>query len=140
MQGEAIAADAATSSDATADPVFLIKPQASGRSSYALRAPRVIRWRATAFPHYMYSDLPVKWRRPMLEMRSNCECCDRDLAPDDAASICSLECTFCQACAGQLSACPNCGGELVRRPRRSAKLLGQYPASTRRRQLVPCFG
>lgn len=71
----------------------------------------------------------------MLELRPNCECCDRDLPPDSAAArICSFECTFCSACAeGALAgACPNCGGELVRRPVRPEAKLGRFPASTRR--------
>lgn len=71
----------------------------------------------------------------MLEMRPNCECCDRDLPADrDGAFICTFECTFCQACAADMLAfaCPNCGGELVRRPVRSARLLARYPASATR--------
>ena len=36
----------------------------------------------------------------MLELRPNCECCDRDLPADSAeARICSFECTFCADCA-----------------------------------------
>lgn len=71
----------------------------------------------------------------MLELRPNCECCNRDLpaeAPD--ALICSFECTFCLACASGALAhhCPNCGGELVARPRRPAGKLAKYPASTQR--------
>jgi hypothetical protein len=71
----------------------------------------------------------------MLDLRPNCECCDRDLPPDSPdAMICSFECTFCRSCAQmQLKGrCPNCGGELVRRPTRAAALLGKYPASTKR--------
>jgi len=70
----------------------------------------------------------------MLEMRSNCECCDRDLLPDADARICSFECTFCAPCAeGVLDGvCPNCGGSLAARPTRRAALLSKYPASTRR--------
>ncbi len=71
----------------------------------------------------------------MLELRPNCECCDRDLPPEAAdARICSFECTFCAACADDLLAgtCPNCGGELVARPRRPAGELAANPASTRR--------
>jgi hypothetical protein len=31
----------------------------------------------------------------MLELRPNCECCDKDLPPDSPeAFICSFECTF----------------------------------------------
>ena len=55
----------------------------------------------------------------MLELRPNCECCDKDLPPDSReAFICSFECTFCQDCmTARLNGhCPNCGGELVRRP------------------------
>ena len=55
-----------------------------------------------------------------LELRPNCEYCDKDLPPDASeARICSYECTFCAACAEEMqSICPNCGGELVPRPRR----------------------
>jgi hypothetical protein len=62
----------------------------------------------------------------MLELRPNCERCDRDLPPDSSeAMICSFECTFCADCvAGPLEQrCPNCGGELTRRPRRPADTL-----------------
>ncbi|HRP11600.1 MAG TPA: DUF1272 domain-containing protein [Terricaulis sp.] len=71
----------------------------------------------------------------MLQLRPNCEACDRDLPPESLeARICSFECTFCAACAeGALhGACPNCGGELVRRPVRPADKLAKYPASTER--------
>ena len=71
----------------------------------------------------------------MLELRPNCECCDRDLPPDSRdAVICTFECTFCADCADTRlgGACPNCGGELVRRPVRPADKLGKYPASTKR--------
>ena len=71
----------------------------------------------------------------MLQLRPNCECCDRDLAPDATdARICSFECTFFAACAGTVlgGRCPNCGGELVPRPRRPAAKLARFPASTER--------
>lgn len=70
----------------------------------------------------------------MLELRPNCECCDRDLAPDGAAMICTFECTFCPACAeGVLKGvCPNCGGNFSQRPVRPASMLAKYPASTKR--------
>ena len=67
----------------------------------------------------------------MLELRPNCECCDRDLPPDSLdARMCSFECTFCVACAeGTLGGkCPNCGGELLRRPIRPAEKLLRSPA------------
>ncbi|HRF74231.1 MAG TPA: DUF1272 domain-containing protein [Accumulibacter sp.] len=71
----------------------------------------------------------------MLELRPNCECCDRDLPPASAeAMICSFECTFCADCAQTRLAgrCPNCGGELLRRPIRPAGKLASHPASTQR--------
>ena len=71
----------------------------------------------------------------VLELRPNCECCDRDLPPDSGdARICSFECTFCALCAEQVlhGRCPNCGGELLPRPRRPAEKLGRYPASQQR--------
>ncbi|MDI5451477.1 DUF1272 domain-containing protein, partial [Salmonella enterica subsp. enterica serovar Cerro] len=55
----------------------------------------------------------------MLELRPNCECCDKDLPPESkGAYICSFECTFCVDCVTQRlnGQCPNCGGGLVRRP------------------------
>jgi uncharacterized protein len=72
----------------------------------------------------------------MLELRPNCECCDKDLPADSAeARMCSFECTFCSTCADQVlgGRCPNCGGELVRRPVRPAEKLAKFPASTTRK-------
>ncbi|QFY60964.1 DUF1272 domain-containing protein [Rhizobium grahamii] len=71
----------------------------------------------------------------MLELRPNCECCDKDLPPDSSeAMICTFECTFCADCVADVlgGVCPNCGGELVRRPVRPAAKLTKYPASTKR--------
>ena len=71
----------------------------------------------------------------MLELRPNCECCNRDLPADGAgAYICSFECTFCADCTQQhlQGRCPNCGGELLPRPSRSAEALVKYPASSKR--------
>ena len=71
----------------------------------------------------------------MLQLRPNCECCDRDLPPGSRdALICSFECTFCSECANTVlkGTCPNCGGELLARPRRPAGRLTSYPASTER--------
>ena len=71
----------------------------------------------------------------MLELRPNCECCDKDLPPAASdAMICTFECTFCAACAEKVFAgiCPNCGGGLVARPVRPTALLAKYPASTER--------
>ena len=79
-----------------------------------------------------------------LELRPNCEYCDRDLPPDSAAArICSYECTFCADCVETKLAnvCPNCGGGFVPRPIRPARewrpetCLAHDPASTRRRHL-----
>jgi uncharacterized protein len=72
----------------------------------------------------------------MLQLRPNCECCDKDLAPGSReAMICSFECTFCQECAetNLKGRCPNCGGELLRRPARTAALLSKFPASSERK-------
>lgn len=71
----------------------------------------------------------------MLELRPNCECCDKDLPPVSAdARICSFECTFCVSCAQDKlgGICPNCGGELVNRPRRPEGKLANNPASMTR--------
>jgi len=71
----------------------------------------------------------------MLQLRPNCECCGKTLAPDSAeARICSFECTFCASCAENTlkGKCPNCGGELVARPRRPMEKMAEYPASAER--------
>jgi hypothetical protein len=71
----------------------------------------------------------------VLELRPNCECCDRDLpngSPD--ARICTFECTFCASCVEERlgGICPNCGGDFVLRPTRPAEPLTRWPASTTR--------
>jgi uncharacterized protein len=75
----------------------------------------------------------------MLQIRPNCELCNRALAPDStAARICSYECTFCSDCVREVleNVCPNCGGGFARRPirpvreRRNGVCLGRQPAST----------
>ena len=61
---------------------------------------------------------------PMLELRPNCELCDKDLPPDPPdARICSYECTFCAACVEDVlhDVCPNCGGGFQVRPIRPAQ-------------------
>ncbi|MBA3811538.1 MAG: DUF1272 domain-containing protein, partial [Caulobacteraceae bacterium] len=71
----------------------------------------------------------------MLQLRPNCECCDRDLPPDSAeARICSFECTFCAECVETRlnGMCPNCGGELAPRPIRPAAALERFPAQAER--------
>ncbi len=70
----------------------------------------------------------------MLELRPNCECCDRDLPPEAQARICTFECTFCPDCAETRFAgvCPNCGGGFAPRPIRPASKLDKYPPSTKR--------
>ena len=71
----------------------------------------------------------------MLELRPNCECCDRDLGPDSPdARICTFECTFCADCVEHRlgGRCPNCGGNFSVRPIRPPALLAKYPASTQR--------
>ena len=71
----------------------------------------------------------------MLELRPNCEWCDRDLPPESPdAMICTYECTWCRDCVetNLRGVCPNCGGNLERRPVRPAALLERDPASTQR--------
>jgi hypothetical protein len=79
----------------------------------------------------------------MLELRPNCEHCNKPLPPDSPeARICSFECTFCVACVHDVlgsNACPNCGGGFVARPVRPAtnwkngNHLGKFPAGTQAR-------
>ncbi|CDX42834.1 conserved hypothetical protein [Mesorhizobium sp. SOD10] len=71
----------------------------------------------------------------MLELRPNCECCDKDLPPEAAdALICTFECTFCADCVDNVlgGICPNCGGNFAPRPIRPAAKLTKYPPSTTR--------
>ncbi|SMY06777.1 DUF1272 domain-containing protein [Flavimaricola marinus] len=79
----------------------------------------------------------------MLELRPNCEWCDKDLPPDSAeAMICTYECTYCADCVEQVlhNVCPTCGGNFVPRPIRpkvnhragKALGLGHHPASAHR--------
>jgi hypothetical protein len=79
-----------------------------------------------------------------LELRPNCEYCDRDLPPaSPLARICSYECTFCADCVETKlhNVCPNCGGGFAPRPIRPATewrpglSVEKRPASTKRRQL-----
>ena len=72
----------------------------------------------------------------MLQMRPNCECCDRELPADVAgAMICSFECTFCVSCVETVlhGRCPNCGGAFGPRPLRAAELLGMQRTRLLRR-------
>lgn len=77
----------------------------------------------------------------MLEMRPNCECCDKDLPPDSTeAMICTFECTFCRDCVEYRlhGVCPNCGGGFTARPLRPVRLLEKYPPSTTRTHNPNC--
>jgi uncharacterized protein len=77
----------------------------------------------------------------MLQLRPNCEACDKGLPPTAAdARICSYECTFCADCVKNVldNVCPNCGGGFTPRPirpkteRRPGVSLGHQPASAER--------
>jgi len=59
-----------------------------------------------------------------LQLRPNCEFCDKDLPPQATeARICSYECTFCADCVETKlhNVCPNCGGGFTPRPIRPAQ-------------------
>ncbi|MFI2811253.1 DUF1272 domain-containing protein [Microbulbifer sp. JSM ZJ756] len=77
----------------------------------------------------------------MLEIRPNCECCDKDLPPDSVeAMICTYECTFCRQCVDEVleNVCPNCGGGFSPRPvrpkvaRRPGLSIEHHPPSKKR--------
>ncbi|MBC7281148.1 DUF1272 domain-containing protein [Hoeflea sp.] len=79
-----------------------------------------------------------------LELRPNCEGCDKDLPPHSTeARICSFECTFCADCVetALLNVCPNCGGGFAPRPIRPATewrpglSVAKRPPSTARRRM-----
>ncbi len=76
-----------------------------------------------------------------LELRPNCEYCDKDLPPEAPdARICTFECTFCAGCVETrlFNVCPNCGGGFQPRPIRPSTewrpglSLQKRPASTQR--------
>lgn len=75
----------------------------------------------------------------MLELRPNCEHCNKSLPPNASdARICSYECTFCANCVDTVlkNVCPNCGGGFVPRPVRPTQewktgvSLSYQPAAT----------
>ena len=84
----------------------------------------------------------VFWRNDVaLELRPNCEYCDKDLPPAALdARICTYECTFCADCVERhlQDVCPNCGGGFAPRPIRPARewrpglSVAKRPASTKR--------
>lgn len=71
----------------------------------------------------------------MLEIRPNCEQCNKDLPFNTSnAMICAFECTFCKECVDALlkNVCPNCGGNFEKRPIRPTNKLKSYPVSIKR--------
>ncbi len=77
----------------------------------------------------------------MLDIRPNCECCDKDLAYNSTeAMICTYECTFCKTCVDDIlnNVCPNCGGGFCPRPirpktarRKGLSISHQLPSQKR---------
>jgi hypothetical protein len=76
-----------------------------------------------------------------LQLRPNCEYCDKDLPPHATdARICTFECTFCADCVETKlhDVCPNCGGGFAPRPIRPAAewrpglSVATRPAATQR--------
>lgn len=61
----------------------------------------------------------------MLEIRLNCENCDK-LLPNYSteAMICTFECTYCRNCVEEIlkNVCPNCVGGFEKRPVRPKNL------------------
>ena len=71
-----------------------------------------------------------------LQLRPNCEYCDKDLPPNSLeARICSFECTFCAECVSERlgDRCPNCGGNFVVRPTRPEASLVDFPMASERK-------
>jgi uncharacterized protein len=96
-------------------------------------------------PRYSVIDAhPAGTPAMALELRPNCECCDKDLPPDATdARICTFECTFCAECVEAIlrNVCPNCGGGFAPRPIRpktewrAGLSVEKRPPSTRRVRL-----
>ena len=68
----------------------------------------------------------------MLAMHPDCQRCGADLPADaGGAFICSMEGTYCAACADARDGrCPGCGGELLDRPTRVGAALKKHSAAT----------
>ena len=87
------------------------------RKSRELRPPH----RGTALRHC--AGQTISETTMALQLRPNCESCDKDLPPAATdARICSYECTFCADCVETrlFNVCPNCGGGFAPRPIRPA--------------------
>jgi len=70
----------------------------------------------------------------MLEIRPNCEHCNKELPnTSKEAMICSFECTYCRECALKIfeNVCPSCSGNFVERPIRPKVAILKYPASNK---------
>jgi hypothetical protein len=66
----------------------------------------------------------------MLEIRLNCENCDKYLPNDcNDAMICTYECTYCKECVESIlkNVCPNCGSGFEKRPTRPKSKLAKNP-------------
>src|SRR5256885_17048086 len=78
-----------------------------------------------------------------LQLRPNCEYCDKDLPPSAKdARICSYECTFCADCVETKlgNVCPNCGGGFAPRPIRPPRNGGRGDARQNiRRRTSACI-
>lgn len=71
----------------------------------------------------------------MIEIRTNCENCNKELAPNSVdAMICAFECTFCKECVDAIlqNVCPNCGGGFEKRPILPKEYLPAYPPSKKK--------
>ena len=71
----------------------------------------------------------------MLELRPNCECCNRDLPPRKLRRAhLQLRVHLLRDCVAEKlgGICPNCGGGFVVRPIRPAAKLANNPPSSRR--------
>lgn len=69
----------------------------------------------------------------MLQLRPNCECCDKRLPPESTDAVnCTFECTFCSNCAENVlhGRCSNCGGNFSARPIRPPLLVAKYATSS----------
>ena len=67
-----------------------INSTVAGAGAVLLELSRPLHWLITSSCRYSRVNVMA------LELRPNCECCDRDLPPaSTVARICSYECTFC---------------------------------------------
>lgn len=80
--------------------------------------------RRLSLPNRCYAPKQAREFNSVLELRPNCEGCNKYRRPESLeAYVYTYECTFCACCVKNLlmNVCPNCGGGFAPRPIRPKK-------------------